>query len=539
MLILRIRRAESALSDGRLDEAFEIARSDDVRAHARGQKLIGRLVRSLIDRGRQLLDEERPQQALADCEKAALLAGNLPEVCALRTGIAAALGGHQEHARRHEHAVNLGREQAARGQLSVAAEVLADAAVDHAPARSLLAEVEARRVTAQAALERARGALSRQDWPLAIESALEARGQHASSQPLSELTEQIKQAVLVQITSAFEAGRLDLAAVLLERLRPLAADALAVEEWTGILENCRLARASVAAGDLRRAAELLGRLKTVQTAAAWIGPALEQAEQGAAAIEALQSGPLGWLAGTPVRVDDGKTVLLRNDPPARAPGAPEPAGVSPMSPGSRLPSRLLLHVDAVGSFLAVRDAVVRIGPAGRGRGATGTPGCEVTLAADPALPWITIERVDDDYFLSCDKPVQVNNVPTKRKLLTGGDQIALSPRCRLKFEVPHPASTSAVLSVSGTRLPGCDARRIVLMDRAMVMGPGQQAHIRADALGEAAVLVVHDERLMCRTGEAVTVEDRPMDRVHGLPVGARIRVGAVQFVVKEHKEPRA
>src|SRR5207244_2143048 len=98
------------------------------------------------------------------------------------------------------------------------------------------------------------------------------------------------------------------------------------------------------------------------------------------------------------------------------------------------------------------------------------------------LPVVTIERVEEDYFLTAEKPVQVNGAPVRRKLLAGGDQIALSPRCRIKFELPHPASTSAVLTLSGARLPSSDARRVILLDRAMVLGPGANAHMRADGL---------------------------------------------------------
>ena len=38
---LRIRQAETALAGGRLDEAYELARARDVRAHRNGQRLIG------------------------------------------------------------------------------------------------------------------------------------------------------------------------------------------------------------------------------------------------------------------------------------------------------------------------------------------------------------------------------------------------------------------------------------------------------------------------------------------------------------------
>jgi hypothetical protein len=532
VLILRIRRAESALADGRLDEAFEIAQSEGVRAHARGQKLIGRLVRSLVDRGRSPLEEERLEQASIDCEKAARLGGNLPEVCALRSAILAASGGHQEQAQRRQKMVHLGREHAAKGQLSLAEGVLTEAALDHAPARSLLKEVEVRRVAAEAAVGRARDALTREDWAGAIEGVLEARGLHAASQKLAEVTDQVTGAVLAQIRKAAESGRLDVASVLLERLRCVIPESVSVQEWSGILAHCRAARRAASVGHFRRVAESLRQLKATGCGPGWVDAALADAERAAESAEALQSGPLGWLSDAVGSADD-RTILLEKDPPVKAPaalGVASPAGAAAGGQDGDdargLASQLLFHVDAVGSFLVLRSSIVRIGPVSTSRR------FDLSLSADPGLPSISIERLEDDYFLTAEKPVRVNDATVTRKLLASGDQIRLTPRCRIRFELPHPASTTAVLTVSGTRLPGSDARRVILMDRAMVMGPGPGTHVRADALQEPAVLVAVENRLMCRTGEAVLVDDRPMDRVRGLTLGARIRVGAVQFVVK-------
>ena len=49
MLILRLKQAETAVADGRLDEAFEIVQSEQIRQHRRGQKLIGRLAGAFVD----------------------------------------------------------------------------------------------------------------------------------------------------------------------------------------------------------------------------------------------------------------------------------------------------------------------------------------------------------------------------------------------------------------------------------------------------------------------------------------------------------
>ena len=51
MLILRIRHAETALANARLDEAFDLVHRDaKLRSHRRGQSLVTRLVKALHER---------------------------------------------------------------------------------------------------------------------------------------------------------------------------------------------------------------------------------------------------------------------------------------------------------------------------------------------------------------------------------------------------------------------------------------------------------------------------------------------------------
>src|SRR5437764_6767698 len=69
MLILRIRQAQVALADSRLDEAYQLACATDVRTHRRGQTLIGELARALVKRGQEHLEAQRLALALAEPRK--------------------------------------------------------------------------------------------------------------------------------------------------------------------------------------------------------------------------------------------------------------------------------------------------------------------------------------------------------------------------------------------------------------------------------------------------------------------------------------
>ena len=523
MLILRIRQAESALKDGRLDEAFELARADDVRAHRRGQKLVGRLARALIERGGQHLAAGRWPQAMADCEKAGRLAGNLPEIAELRAAITDAVQTRQQSDRRRAGAVAAARRHIENGQLSVGEQVLADLDSGDGRGRELHNELAARRAAGEAALARARSALERDDWAAAIKALSEARSAHASNQELSELTARVVSLVTRRAGAAVDQGRLDLARSMMQQLGPLAVNSIDVQELEWIIEQCDSAARCVHQHRPRQAVEILRRLSAIRPSASWLADALNDAQQAAERLEQLRGGPLGLLTGDGARVanesettQDAETLRLA-----------EQRALQERNTGPALPARFMLHVDGVGSFLVLPDRRVAIGPAGSSRHV------DVGLLAEAGLPTATIERVDEDYFLFCEVPVRVENTPVTRKLLVSGDRIALSGRCRLKFTVPNAASTSAILSLSGTRLPRSDARRVILLDREMILGPGSSAHIRADELPVPAVLQVRDGRLFCRTDAEVTVNDRPMDRLAGIPVGARVRIGPVSLVVTE------
>ena len=137
------------------------------------------------------------------------------------------------------------------------------------------------------------------------------------------------------------------------------------------------------------------------------------------------------------------------------------------------------------------------------------------VLTEAAAPTVTIVRSDEDYFLQSAVPVKVNDRAVTSKLLCDGDRIALGPRCRIGFSRPNAASASAVLEISGARLGRGDVRRVILMDREIVMGDASSAHVRTRELRGPAVLLAGRRGLTLRTegrmsevvlGEHVKVE---------------------------------
>lgn len=526
MLFLRIRQAEVALSDGRLEEAFELCQPQDVRSHRRGQSLVTGLVRALVKRGQDHLAADRAAQALVDCEKAARLGGNLPEVLALRSAASDAVAQRHRSERRHAQALIAAREHIEAGRLATGQQFLAEAG-DESRATVLLRDVNARRTMFEAKLQAAQAAFDRDDLATAASELLKARQTDSNDPRLTDLCLHVCKGMRDQIASSINEGRLDLADSLVQRLSKLDDQSVETKQYQRAVAQYRQAWEAIDRGQPRRADELLRRLTNLFPDARWLKDALKSVAQAEEALEALRGGPLGLLSGTGI---------VRGDAPTEVP-AKSITGFQPLSPiahglktrdtaqDDALPSRFIIQVDGAGSFCVVRQPLVTLGPVSSSR----VP--DVGLIAEPNAPVVSIERNDDDYFIRATGPITVNDREASNKLLMRGDRIGLSPRCRMTFNLPNPASTSATIDLTAGRFPRADVRRIILLDRDLIIGPGTATHIRVDQIPGNIILLVRDGRLYVQSDSPVTVDGRPSERSSGIPLGGHVDVGGLSFVV--------
>ncbi|MHC4497393.1 MAG: hypothetical protein ACYSYM_16385 [Planctomycetota bacterium] len=300
--------------------------------------------------------------------------------------------------------------------------------------------------------------------------------------------------------------------------------------WTG---RCRQAAGYVTAGKPRAAVPLLRKVKLTCPAAKWLSTATDQTRQAAELLDELAASPLGFDVAGDIVADGDGTDDVRNGAPSvseRLPRANRENAASNTRADSSLPSRLVLQMDGIGSFIVLRDRRVTVGPVSSSQRPM------IGLMADPNLPVARIERAEDDYFIRSSNPVGVNDTMTTDKLLVDGDRISLSPRCGMKFNIPNPASTTATLTLSSARLGRADVRRIVLMDRDILVGPGIGNHIIADFLDETVALFVQNGQLLCKAKDRILVEDKPVSSRAGLPVNKQIRIGQISLVLTELKE---
>jgi hypothetical protein len=503
------------LADGRLDEAYDLVRRSDVRAHRRGQELLQKLVRSLIDRGRRHLAQGNFSAASGDVDKVIQLAGNLPDALQLREAIRTAQHGVEKVNRQAAQVIAIARRHAEQGQLTVGQQVLDESPVADSRLDGLRQDLAARRAGLEDALKKATAAFDGGQWEAAIDLILTTGRGGVQDASLRRLAHRIADHVAAEATPLVQSGRLDAAAALMSRLEPLRTETTATRQLRTTLEECGAVSSAIAAGQQHEAEIALLRLKAMWPRAGWIGELAEQTKQWGQVQTAIKNSPL----------------LLLKLSPRQAPQMPTP--VKTPTPTAPLPQAesLVLHVDGVGSFRIFTGSKVSIGPL------SSTRALDLPLMIDAAAPTITLSRSDDDYFLNAERPVSVNSVPRATKLLSSGDRIELGGRCRLAFRRPSAASGTAVLEISGARLPTAGSRQVILLDREIVIGPGAGAHIRADQLSAPVVLVRGDSGFVCRSAAEIQIDGRLAGANAILPPGAHVTIGSLSFVISREERP--
>lgn len=524
MLILQLRQAEAAMAQGRLDHAFDLLRTREVKGAATVDVVAARLAGAFVKRGGAHLKAQRLADAIADCDRALTLTGATAEVAHLRQAIGLAVAKQQRHAARRQGIVRMARRHLHRGRWSAVWRTLAQ--VKHSSAFGWHVRQDAlmKQADLQTSLEQAAAACDRRDWLTAVRLLASAQAVDPFFPEVAELAGRVLDELQHDADAAFDAGHLDDTQTLIEIAQPLLKPGHLMQRLRRVMESLDRVPAMLKASQWREASLVLQRVHAERPAATWLKDATTAAQTAAEAAEALQVGPLVGLWHSTKR--DLHSIPSRVADAAKLPASPNPTHVAPAHDApTDLGSRFVLHVDGVGAYLVVRDARVSIGPIS----ASARP--MVGLLADAMLPVVWVQRSEEDYFLTSDRDVAVNEQTGKRHLLRDGAKIALSPRCRLTFRKPHAASTTAALQLTSAKLPLGDVRQVLLMDRDIVIGPGTAAHVRCDPLPTAVVIRWTQGGLTVRASEHIIVDERKVDAAAPLPTHKTIRIGDLSFTI--------
>lgn len=494
MFNLRLRQAETAFAEGRLNEAARLVEQQGVRDHREGQLLLTKIVDAFVERGREHLETGQLDEALADCGEAKKLAGEQPSIAELASRITSAKHQVQKKAvRKQQVAAEVGHE-IARGELDLGDKLLAKFEADGAAVGSVAGQINDQiavsRERVEAATERARREVEAGHTRESVAAILELQKLSPSHPELVDLIDQVTSPVVSQLWFEVEAARLDRVEALVASVRPL------IDFDPELTEVCRAIDSAVAVNSLLDASRFddaylqLRKLAPLLGDVAWLNDLTDKTRQAADLAVEIRSSPLSLLSSS-----TSQTSTNRAASPSMNQVSFSPA-IQNATPSSLLPERLILQIDGVGSALLLRQSKVSIG-------ATGHAGsCDIPLTGFAGKGSLTVERASGRYRLLAEnnEEVFVNEQRCQKKSLADGDSVRVGKRCRFKFRRPSADVPSAVLELTGARLSRPDIRSVVLFDETLVVGPGQSSHLMARNLEQPLILFVRDGVFHVRSG---------------------------------------
>jgi tetratricopeptide (TPR) repeat protein len=485
----RLKAAENALNDGRIDEAYHRLSRPEVDKVRRAQKLRDALGRSLLARARLHARAGRYREALSDLEKLHVIGRVDPEAKALRERVEEEqrqrIGRHVQRDDAFNRAardIKAGRLES--GQLAV--ERLEDAE----RREQLREELDIRVRRSEQLLDQARAALDQRDLLTACRFWDEACNRHGRSRETDSL-----------------------AADLVSACRPM------LEDVSALVHR---AVERLADGDYVGLRETLLRLQAARSDAGWIKSALKPVDELIRARSELFSSPLGLLG-----LSLGKAGLVPRthaDTPGRDLGD-EGRTVYKGQGAEIADAPLLLLVDGTGSALLVTRDVVRLGRAGS------AGEIDVPIPADIQSHHADIIRDGEDYFLVARGPVRVNHRDVRRTLLRDGDRIVLGSTAKMAFHKPSAKSGTAVLKLSNRCRLAQDVSLVVLFKGTCLIGPQSSCHVRTREGDTRLVLFDRAGELFIRRAGR---DGRPTGPADALPPRETCEFGDLRLTVKEY-----
>jgi len=526
LLVVRLKAAEKALNNGRLDEAYRLVRSEELCRHRRGQALLTQLTDKFIERARAHFADERFAEALGDLDKAAAAGGADDRVAELRKNITIVASEVQRVEQARRQRLEDARQRADAGSLAAGRHILASASKHDHDAQQLDRDIASRERQAADGFALVGALMKDKQYAAAIKRFKKVVALSPTNPQAVALESTLCSHVVATARDVLEAGRINRAVEELATLGELGRSVGERRDLEDVLEVAKRASAAIDAKDFDVARQHVLRLQSLCPKMAWVKEAAGLLEKLDGALTALLSGPLSeraasthqaatTLTSTPAHrcqpVDLNETVVLA-DRATRSSG---------------LPDRLLMLVDGGGSYLLLRKDRISLGRAMT----TNMP--DVPIRSDLAERHAEIARNDNDYFLFAPREVDVDGRPTRHHLLRHGNRVSLSRNARFTFRVPHRQSSSSVLELSGsTKMPN-DVRRIVLFRDTAMIGFGKNVHVLCNSAVHDLILFERGGRLWIRPQRngRIDTEAKPVE------LGKQVELLNVSFIIEPWTVP--
>jgi hypothetical protein len=484
LLFVRLKAAENALRDGRLDEAYRLASAPDIREHRRGAAVLAALTERLIERARDHFRSDRFTEALMDLDRAEAGGVKKEEIAELRGHVRTVTAEHQRREQSRRERIDAARRRIEGGSLAAGRKILEQASEHDHAAQRLRREAGDRASEVKSIVEQAENLIVQGQLAAAAERVRRARAVDAHHEAVTRIETRLCTQVLDNAREAIVQGRLARASDELACLGSLGTALPARRELTDLLAIARKAAEclqSHAYADARRHVMSLGRLLPK---ADWVQAATEQLRQLEDIGTTLSAGPLGDRFDKGITGSEPDRPLASLDDTVAIPNRVRCEG--------SLPDRLLLLVDGGGSYLLLRSDRASLG-----RVMAHDP-ADVPIYSDVAERHATINRVDDDYFLFSGKDVEIGGRKTKHHLLRDGDRVVMGRKAKLTFRLPSRKSSTATLDLSDTTKIPNDVRRVILFRHHATVGNGPSAHVRCQHAGTPLVLFERNGALWMR-----------------------------------------
>ncbi len=520
LTFMRLRVAEKAAKDGRLDEAFRLACAQDLRTHQRAQAILKSLTPKLLERAREHYRADRFAEALSDLDRAQ--AGNvmLEEISELRGHVHTVAHEQLRNQQSRYDRINNARRRIEDGSLVAGRKILERASGHDAAAQALRGDIDQRNEDALELIRTAKPLIAQGQFAQAATRLLRAKRVNAHTEEVIKVENELCSQALKAAHDSLQQGRIKRAEIELDSLGKIGDSD---PQKRDLLEAVRLSRKASQA--LRTYAYVDARrhlmsLDRVMPKIKWVSQAITLLTEMEQRAMTLLAGPLGEATEGPSDAGLANARKLANNPVSDETIA-IPNRIAPAVVATSSANQLLLLVDGGGSYLLLRGNDTSIG-----RATTKHP-ADMPFLSDIAERHATLRRVEDDYFLSSTKAVDVAGQPTTYTLLRDGDRVVMGRKAKFTFRTPSRRSASAVLDLSDTTKMPNDVRRVVLFDKLAILSSSPSAHIRCRHAGIPLILFERGGDIWIRAKNDGHVDTQ----AKRLPLGESIEIAGVSLVL--------
>jgi len=525
LLFVRLRAAENAFRDGRIDEAYRLASAPDLRAHPRGVAVLAGLTEKFIARAREHYRSDKFTEALMDLDRAEVGGVMKPEIDELRGYVrVVAIERDRRDASRRDR-IQAAQKRIERGSLAAGRDMLEQAAAHDPAAQAVIERAAGRAQDASRALEQAERFLRAGQHAQAAERLARAKSLDPHAEQVACLESELVKTVLGNVEQAIRDGNLTRAEGELANLGELGNGSSARLEAAAIVAGWHAAGAALRRGDYGAARQQLMAICRKIPKVQWLSAVTEQLKQLDEIHAAVCAGPLG--DSMPDRnVGPGAVFSPAHD--GRAPRRFDETVALPVTARAAeqvVADRYLLLVDGGGSYLVIRG-----GEASIGRAASEIP-ADLPIISDLAERHANITRVEDDYFIMSARDLEVGGRRTQHALLRDGDRVVLGKKAKFTFRLPSRKSSTAVLELSDTTKAPNDVRRVVLLNQHAIVSNSPTAHVFCRHAGCSLVLFDRSGSLWVRAKSDGHVDTEAKLLLLGEPV----EIGGASLVLAPWK----